>query len=137
LKTFQKQKSEKSGTEKKEEDEGFRLSSIWQQLKKLLLWLMKNDIVKGVELLKLCIIRRRNETLEEERRIMEQKDLMLEQVKQREDFKEKTILFEVCCNEDSRMSSHMRKRGSGAIRIGLPKHDMMKTATLEALKQLV
>ncbi len=44
---------------------------------------MKNDITKGVELLKLCIVRRRNEILEDERRIVEQKDLMLAQIKGR------------------------------------------------------
>ena len=46
--------------------------------------------------------------LEDERRIMEQKDLTLAQVKGRETLKEKTILIVVCCNEDSKMSSHMR-----------------------------
>jgi len=98
--------------ERLEEETGFRISSIWQPLKKLLIWLMKNDIAKGVELLKLCIIRRRNEVLEEERKIMEQKALMLEQVKGREAFQEKVILFEVCCNEGSKLSSHMRERGA-------------------------
>ena len=66
------------------------------------------------------------------RRIVEQKDLMLAQVKGRETLKVKTILIEVCCNEDSQMSSHMRERGGGFIRIGLPKHDGTK-----ALKQVV
>ena len=51
--------------------------------------------------------------------------------------KEKTILIGVCCIEDSKMSSHMRERGGGAIRSGLPKHDMTKSKTLEALKQIV
>ena len=68
---------------------------------------------------------------------MEQKDLMLEQVKGREEVKEKVILIEVCYNEEIKLSSHMRERGAGAIRIGLPKHDVMKAETLEAVKQLV
>ena len=62
---------------------------------------------------------------------------MLEQVKGREEFKEKVILVEVCCNEDSKLSSHMRERGAGVIRLGLPKHGMTKVDTLEAVKQLV
>ena len=115
IEAFKKARVKAMRAEKQEEEKGFRIGSIWEQLKKLLIWLMKNDINKGVELLKLCIIRRRNEILEDERRIMEQKDLMLEQVKGREAMKENIILIEVCCNEDSKMSSHMRERGQEVL----------------------
>ena len=67
IEDFRKTKVKTLRAEKQEEETGFRISLIWQPLKKLLVWLMKNDIAKGVELLKLCIIRRRNEVLEEER----------------------------------------------------------------------
>ena len=109
IEAFRKAKVKAMRAEKQGEEKGFRIGSIWEQLKKLLIWLMKNDIAKGVDLLKSCIVRRRNEILEDERRIMEQKDLMLAQIQGRETLKEKTILIEVCCNEDSKMSCHIER----------------------------
>ena len=45
----------------------FQIGSIWPQLKNLLTWLMKNDIMKGIELLKLFICRRGREVEIEEK----------------------------------------------------------------------
>ena len=67
IEAFRKAKVKAMRAEKQEDEKGFRIGSIWEQLKKLLIWLMKNDINKGVEFLKLCIVRRRNEILEDEK----------------------------------------------------------------------
>ena len=68
-------------------EEEFQITSIWPQLKELLTWLMKNDVMKGLELLKVCFCRRRRELDAQEKRIEVQKDMMMEQVKDRKNLK--------------------------------------------------
>ena len=56
IEAFRKANVNAMRAEKQEDEKGFRIGSIWEQLKKLLIWLMKNDITKGVELLKLLFV---------------------------------------------------------------------------------
>ena len=116
------------------ERKSFRITSIWPQLKELITRLITNNIAKGVELLNVCIGRRKQELQEESKEVDEQKNLMLEQVKNRKNQISKKILIEVCCYEKSRMSTFFQKRGGGAIRLGLPKHDLSERTTVEAVK---
>ena len=116
-----------------EEKEEFTIGSIWPQLKELLLWLMKNNIQKGMELLQLCICRRRKEVESYEKRVKEQEDLMMNQIKDYESKKEKILVFEVCCNEDSKIAKKVREEQGNAIRVGLPNHNFEKTEVVEAI----
>ena len=49
---IEENKKRKVMSVKTQPEEGFRIGSIWPQLKDLLTWLMKNDIMEGLELLK-------------------------------------------------------------------------------------
>ena len=60
---------------------------------------------------------------------------MLEQVKHRHKANIKTVLFEVCCAENSRLTSQFKERGGEGIRLYLPKHDVVKDYTTEAAKR--
>ena len=84
-------------------DDDFTIKSIWPQLKKALTWLMKNQFEGAAELLATIVSRRKKEIDLEEKKTQEQVKLMLEQVKHRQKADTKTILFEVCCGENSRL----------------------------------
>ena len=73
----------------------------------------------------------------ERERIEEQRQLMIEQVKDREKATVKKILIEVCCGDTSKLSSTFKDKGGEAIRIYLPNNDMLKRYTLKALKLTV
>ena len=62
--------------------------------------------------------------------------LMLEQVKHRQKAETTTILFEVCCGENSRLMSQFKQRGGEGIRLYLPKHNVAKDYTIEAAKRV-
>jgi len=115
----------------------FQIGSIWPQLKDLITWLMKNDIMKGIELLKLCICRRRREVEAEEKRIEDQMKSMMNQVHDRSQKRHNKILIEVCCYEDSKLAERFKQRGGSAIRLSLPKHDISQEVTIEAVKRTV
>jgi len=117
--------------------EQFTISDIWPQMKQLITWLMKNDIEKGKELMTACALRRKKEVEDWQEKISIQKDLMLEQVKNRKDQKVPTILVEVCCYEESKLSGRMIAEGGGAIRLSLPKHDISKAETCEGFNEAV
>ena len=86
-------------------DDDFTVKSIWQQLKKALTWLMKNQFEGAAELLATIVTRRKKEIDMEETKTQEQVKLMLEQVKHRQKANTKTVLCEVCCRENSRLTS--------------------------------
>ena len=86
-------------------DDDFTIKSIWPQLKKALTWLMKNQFEGAAELLATIVTRRKKEIDMEETKTQEQVKLMLEQVKHRQKANINTVLFEVCCGEDSRLTS--------------------------------
>ena len=61
---------------------------------------------------------------------------MLQQVDERDKATEKTVLIEVCCGESSKLTSHFKERGGEGIRLFLPKHDVSKDYTIEAVKRV-
>ena len=93
----------------------FTIKSIWPQLKKALTWLMKNQFEGAAELLATIVSRRKKEIDLEEKKTQEQVKLMLEQVKHRQKADTKTILFEVCCGENSRLMSQFKQRKGEGI----------------------
>ena len=95
--------------EKKEDD--FELQSVWQQLPKVLKWLIVNEMRKAVEVLKVVACRRKFEMDRERDRIEEQRQLMLDQVKNRQEATVKKILTEVCCGGNSKLSSTFKDKG--------------------------
>jgi hypothetical protein len=70
----------------------------------------------------------------EEKRVQEQRKLMLEQVKNRKSASIKKILVEVCCGENSKLTTAFKEKGGEGIRIYLPYHDMQKRYTIKGLK---
>ena len=123
-------------TEKLEKYE-FKLQSIWPQLLKVLNWLIRNQVDKAMEIMHLVIRRRKHELDSEKTMIEKQKKLMLEQLKDRQQAQIKKILIEVCCGENSRLTSNFKEKGGEAIRIFLPHHDMSKDYTMKALKMTI
>ena len=78
--------------------------------------------------------RRKFEMDQERERTTEQRQLMLDQVKNRHEAAVKKILIEVCCGENNKLSSTFKDKGGEAIRIHLPDHNMLKRYTTKALK---
>jgi hypothetical protein len=117
-------------------DDDFKIKSIWPQLKKTLMWLMKNQFEGAAELLATIVTRRKNEMELEERKTQEQVKMMLEQVKHRKRAETNTILFEVRCGEKSRLMSQFKQRGGEGIRLYLPDHNVAKDYTIEAAKRV-
>ena len=97
-------------------------------------WLIVNEVDKAIEVIKVVARRRKFELEREKERIEEQRQLMLDQVKDREEATVKKTLIEVCCGEHSKLSSTSKDKGDEAIRIYLPNHDMLKRYTAKALK---
>ena len=87
---------------------------------------MKNQFEGAAELLATIVTRRKKEIDMEETKTQEQVKLMLEEVKHRQKANIKTVLFEVCCGENSRLTSQFKERGGEGIRLYLPKHDVAK-----------
>ena len=67
--------------EAKEDD--FELQSIWPQLSKVLKWLIVNELDKAIEVIKVVACRRIFELEREKERVEEQRQLMMEQLKDR------------------------------------------------------
>ena len=83
------------------------------------------------------IVNRRHKEIEmEETKTQEQVKLMLEQVSERENAEVKKVLFEVCCGENSKLTSHFKDRGGEGIRLYLPKHNVARDYTIEAAKRV-
>ena len=95
---------------------------------------MVNEVDKAIEVIKEVACRRKFQLERETERIEEQRQLMMEQVKDREDATVKKILIEVCCGEASKLSATFKDKGGEAIRIYLPTHNMLKRNTTKALK---
>ena len=132
-----KQKGRVKTVKVQNKDEDFKVQDIWPQLKELLAWLLENNVLKGVELFKAIICRRRKELEAEERKVQEQIEDLLNQVKDRHSQKRKDILIEVCCYEESKLSKQFQERGGGAIRISFPKHDLSKEEAEKAIVKVV
>jgi hypothetical protein len=58
-------------------------------------------------------------------------------VKEGKESKLKKILIEVCCFEQSRLSTKYQQRGGRAIRVSLPNHDFSKEKTTEGLVRAI
>eukprot|EP00972_Heterocapsa_arctica_P072234 10668657-Heterocapsa_arctica.AAC.1 len=43
------------------------------------------------------------------------------------------MLFEWCCEPDSRLSAWFEQHGHGAIRLGLPEHDLRQASVVDAV----
>ena len=135
---IEKKKKAKIRTVKIEpEEDEFELMTIWPQLTKVLNWLLRNKFDKALEVLNIVLKRRQYELDQERRRIAVQKEMMLEQVENRHHAKIKSVLVEVCCGENSKLSNTFKEKGGEAIRIFLPQHDMSKRVTLKALTQTI
>ena len=105
-------------------DDDFTIKSIWPQLKRALTWLLKHQFEGAAELLATIVTRRQKELDMEETKTQEQAKLMLEQVNNRQKANIKKVLIEVCCVENSRLTSQFRERGGEGIRLYLPKHNV-------------
>ena len=80
-------------------EDDFTIKSIWPQLKKALMWLLKHKFEGAAELLATIVTRRQKELDVEETKTQEQVKLMLEQVSRRQKAYIKKVLIEVCCGE--------------------------------------
>ena len=69
---------------------------------------------------------------EEESKVKEHMDLMLEQVEGRKDSEVKKVLIEVCCGEESKLASLFKDEGGEST-----KHDVSKEDTVKALKMTI
>ena len=116
--------------EKEEHD--FELQSIWPQLSKVLKWLIVNEVDKAVEVLKVVACRRKHELEIETEKIIEKRQLMLDQVKNRDTATIENVLIEVCCGVKSKLTATFKERGGEAIQIYLPNHNMLKRYTMKA-----
>jgi hypothetical protein len=105
-------------------------------LKKALTWLLKHEFEGAAELLATIVTRRQKEIEQEETKTKEQVKMMLEQVKNRQRAKVKTLLFEVCCGENSRLTAKVKERGGEGIRLYLPNHNVARDYTIEAAKRV-
>ena len=77
--------------EAKEDD--FELQSIWPQLSKVLKWLVVTEVDKAVDALKVVACRRKFDMDRERKKIEKQRQLMMEQVKDREKATVKKVLI--------------------------------------------
>jgi hypothetical protein len=114
----------------------FTIRSVWPHLKKALTWLLKRQFEGAAELMATIVTRRQKEVEMEETKTQEQVKLMLEQVSEREKADIKKVLIEVCCGENSRLTSHFKDRGGEGIRLSLPKHNVARDHTTEAAKRV-
>ena len=89
-------------------DDDFTIKSIWPHLKKALSGLLKKQFEGAVELMVTIVSRRHKEIQMEETKTQEQVKLMLEQISEREKTEVKKVLFEVCCGENSKLTSHCK-----------------------------
>ena len=118
-------------------DDDFTIKSKWPHLKKALNWLLKSQLEGAAELMATIVSRRHKEIEMEETRTQEQVKLMLEQVSEREKAEVKKVLFDVCCGENSKLTSHFKDRGGEGIRLYLPKHNVAIDHTIEAAKRVI
>ena len=116
-------------------EDDFTIKSIWPQLKKALTWLTKQIFEGAAELLATIMTRRKKELDMEETKTQEQVKLMLEQVNKRQKAHIKKVLIEVCCGENSRLTSHSREKGGEGIRLYI--HNVARDYTIEAAKRVI
>ena len=92
------------------QEDDFELQRIWPQLSKVLKRLIVDEVDKAVEVLKVVACRRKFEMDQEKERIKEQRQLMLDQVKNRDKATIRKVVLGLCCCENNISTSTFTKR---------------------------
>jgi len=126
-------------TVKVEEEKGI-IEKIWEPLKRLIKWMIREGMtIKALTLLKAATIRKRREDKniddEEGRRgIVEE---MMRQVEERKDKDNLKVLLEFCCDPDSLMTEEYRQQGGASFRFGLPQYNLLEENNILLINELM